>query len=495
MAFGFPAAYSQLTPLNNLPQKAFILNAITICKKLNWKIINIDENELIAISQNNKNTWYETISFSFDENTAIISSSSNGNQIYDRGRNKKNTEAFLDLYFEGAKNSSDFEIDEAVFFEQIKKENVLNKEKAAPQNITSFYSFFSIFTPSKGYWVTPILIYINLLVFLAMTFSGVHFFKPEFQNIIDWGGLYGSMIYEGEFWRLLTSCFVHFGFFHLILSCLALAYVGLLLEPYLKIWTFLATYFFCSIITSLSSLYWNKDLINAGASGAIFGLYGILLVTFLFKTFETKINLKLLIIIIVLISLNILYGLKYEIGTSTHIAGFTSGILFGFILSLIRKRKDYSMALISSLATVIIACLFINFKNSKVYIYQVMEYEKRMQEFTDMEKMALEAYSTPYGNSIEENKESVLYMIRDRGIYYWNENISLINELDKLYLPKEIHEQNEKLIEYCKLRISLYELACKKIVENTAQYNDQMLTLNFKIESILNQIKKAQSKS
>ena len=124
-----------------------------------------------------------------------------------------------------------------------------------------------------------------------------------------------------------------------------------------------------------------------------------------------------------------------------------------------------------------------------------MEYEKRMQEFNDMEKMALEAYSIPYGNSIEENRESILYMIKDRGIYYWNENITLVNELDKLYLPKEIHQQNEKLIEYCELRISLYELAYKKISENSPQYDEQMLALNFKIASTLNQIKKAQTKS
>ncbi|CAC9976747.1 rhomboid family intramembrane serine protease [Flavobacterium panici] len=495
MAFGFPAAFSQLTPLNNLPQKAFILNAVNICKKLNWRIIYIDENELNAVSQNNKNIWNETISFSFDENTAIITSSSNGNQIYDRGRNKKNTEIFLDLYFEELKNISDFEINETDFSEQIKNENVSNKEKTEPQNISAFYSFFSIFTPSKGYLITPVLIYINLAVFLVMTFSGVHFFKPEIQNIIDWGGNYGPMIYEGQFWRLLTSCFIHFGFFHLILNCIALAYAGLLLEPYLKIWTFLATYLFCGVIASLSSLYWNKDLVSAGASGAIFGMYGILLIVLLFKTFETKIKLKLLLNIAVLVGINILYSFKDGIDAAAHIGGFASGILFGLILSIIRKRKDYSMALISSLATIILAVLFINFKNSKVYIYQVMEYEKRMQEFNDMEKMALEAYSIPYGNSIEENRESILYMIKDRGIYYWNENITLVNELDKLYLPKEIHQQNEKIIEYCELRISLYELAYKKISENSPKYDEQMLALNFKIASTLNQIKKAQTKS
>lgn len=493
MAFGFPSSYSQLTPLNNLSQKAFILNAITICKKLNWNILSVDENELKAISQHNKKTWNETILFSFDENTAITTSTSNGNQIYDRGRNKKNIEAFLDLYFEELKNISDFELNDTAFFEQIKREqeNILLKEKPELQNITSFYSAFSILIPTKNYWVTPFLIYINLLVFLVMAFSGVNFLKPEPQSIIDWGGNYGPMIYEGEFWRLLSYSFIHYGFHFLILNCLALAYVGLLLEPYLKIWSFLSTYLFCAIIVSLSSLYWNKDFVSAGASGAIFGMYGILIVTLLFKTFETIITIKLIFSIALLLALNLFDG----VDNAGQIAGFATGILFGFVFAFIRKRRDYSMAFITSLASIIILFLYINFKKSNIYIYQVMEYEKRMIEFNDMEKMALEAYSMPYGYTLEENKESILYMIKDRGIYYWNENINLINELDKLYLPKEIHEQNEKLVDYCKLRISLYELAFKKIAENSSQYDEEMLTLNFKIASVLNEIKKAQEKS
>ncbi|MBF4491831.1 rhomboid family intramembrane serine protease [Flavobacterium sp. JLP] len=495
MAFGFPATFSQLTPLNNLSKTSFILSAIEICKKLNWIIITVDENELIAVSKSKKNTWNENISFSFDEDAVQITSSSNGNQIYDRGRNKKNTDAFLELYFEKLKDISNPTLDPNSLLEQIKIENEnISEEKEIKPTITVFYSFLSIFIPTKDYFITPILIYLNILYYFIMVFSGVHFFAPETQEIIDWGGNYGPLIFQNQWWRLLSACFIPVGFFHLVANCIALAYVGLLLEQYLKKWAFLMIYLFCGVIANLSSLYWNKDIVSADAFGAIFGMYGILAIAFIFKTLDFKINIKIIINIIFLLGLNIGLCLKDEIDGEVKIASFITGIIFGLALCISGKKRDHGLAFITSTATIIILFLFINFKNSQVYIYQVMEYEKRMQEFTNMEKMALEAYSIQYDYSYTENKESTLYLIKDRGIYYWNENITLITELDKLYLPKEIHDQNELLIEYCKLRISLYEMAYKKIVENSTIYDEKMLALNFKIASIVNQIKKAQNK-
>lgn len=164
MSFGLPASFSELIPLNNLSQSVFVLSTITICKKLNWILITVDENKIIAVSKNKKNTWNETISISFEEeSTAIITSSSNGNQFYDHGRNKKNTDAFLELYFENLKDITNLNSHQNTFHEQLKieKDN-LSKANEKEPSITSFYSFFSIFIPTKNYFITPILIYLNI---------------------------------------------------------------------------------------------------------------------------------------------------------------------------------------------------------------------------------------------------------------------------------------------------------------------------------------------
>ncbi|MCI9845033.1 rhomboid family intramembrane serine protease [Flavobacterium pectinovorum] len=495
MSFGFPASFSELIPLNNLSQSAFILSTITVCKKLNWILITVDEDKIIAVSKNKKNTWNETISIAFEEEgTAIITSSSNGNQFYDHGRNKKNTDAFLEHYFENLESITSLNSHQNTFHEQLKiEQNNTSEDKELL--INSFYSFFSIFIPTKGYFITPILIYLNIFYFFIMAFSRVRFFSPEIQEIIDWGGNYGPITSEDEWWRLISSCFVHIGLLHLITNCVALAYVGLLLERYLKKWGFLITYVLCGIAASLFSLYWDKDNISLGASGAVFGMYGILLTAIIFNLLEKKINPKLIIILIFLTALNLYYSFTDNINLFTHICGFVTGLIFGLILYIFNKKKKMGLLFVSSSATIFIIFFYIQFKASQVYIYQIIEYETRMQEFADMEKLALEAYNFEYGHSIWATKEDALYMIKDRGIYYWNENISLLTELDKLYLPKKIHNRNEDLIKYCNLNINLYELFYKRVDENSNDYDEKIKQINAEILDIIKKIENENKKS
>jgi rhomboid protease GluP len=484
MAFGFPSSFLHGLPLNNLTKNHFITTAIKISEKLNWQLIKISENELVLETINSLNTWNENIHITIEPEAAYLTSSSNGNQIYDRGRNKKNIEAFLELFYEIKDKIKNSECIENSFSEHINnlKNNTLHK-KEEPKKKTRFYSFFSLFIPTKDYFITPILINLNILIFMMMSVSGVNIFIPEIQDIIDWGGNYGPLTTENDWWRLLTACFIHIGIFHLFMNCIALAYAGLLLEPYLKKWGLMINYIFCGILASLASLYWNTNLVSAGASGAIFGLYGILIIYILFNKLDTKLNTNLLITIGSLIILNLLSGFEQGVDGAAHFGGLLSGILFGIILNLLDGQRKKALIAIYSISALLILTFSIICRNSKVYIYQTMEYENRMQDFIDMENMALEAYS------YRDSKEQTLYMIKDRGIYYWEENIKLIKELDKMYLPKKIHTNNENLIEYCRLRTELYELAYNKLNENTDKYNLKIDELNRKILKIMTIIK------
>ena len=100
MAFGLPSTSSQYIPLNNLSKLQLIFIAIEVIKKLKWDLTQIDENGLKAQSKNDLNTWNETIVITLDDHDPLITSFSNGNQLYDRGRNQKNIDTFLDLFYE-----------------------------------------------------------------------------------------------------------------------------------------------------------------------------------------------------------------------------------------------------------------------------------------------------------------------------------------------------------------------------------------------------------
>jgi rhomboid protease GluP len=489
MAFGLPASFYQYIPFNTLSKSEFKQISIQCCKKLNWSIIIINEDEIIAETNPTLATWNETIKIDYHLDDPLITSTSNGKQIYDRARNKRNTETFFDAFNEFRKTTNTVVVEgEEVDHRTVSSDYVFEINKEADKTITAFYSPFSIIIPVKNYFITPILLLINVFLFFTMFFSGVRFFSPKTQDIISWGGNYGTLTTNGEWWRLVSSYFIHIGFLHLAANCFALAYVGLFLESHLKRIGFLSLYLFCGLFASLTSLYWNENLVSAGASGAIFGMYGLLLVFLATKTVQKKLNSNTIFFIIFFVTINLLGSFKEGIDGAAHVGGFVSGILFGAVFVLLKKHQNKALLLISCITFILAPTIGFYCKQKKIYLYDILEYRSGMQEFIDMEKMALEAYTV----SSDENKADVLYMIKERGIYYWDENIILIKELDQLYLPKNIHDQNKELELYCTLRKKVYQLGYKKINENTSVYDSQIGSLNYKIEGLLKQIEKHQ---
>jgi rhomboid protease GluP len=122
--------------------------------------------------------------------------------------------------------------------------------------------------------VTISLAALNTLVFLrAVVGDGA---LSDAGTLVAWGGSFAPRTTNGEWWRLATTAFVHAGMLHLIVNVAALVQVGLLLERLVGHSTFAVVYFGAAVFASLVSLHTNPMLVNVGASGAIFGLYGLL---------------------------------------------------------------------------------------------------------------------------------------------------------------------------------------------------------------------------
>jgi membrane associated rhomboid family serine protease len=120
--------------------------------------------------------------------------------------------------------------------------------------------------------VMPALLAVNVLVFLMMGWGG-----GDHETLVSWGASFGPRTTNGEWWRLVSSMFVHSGILQLLLNCAALAQLGLTLERLVGHMTFGAVYFSAGILASLVSLSDFPMATSAGASGAVFGLYGLLL--------------------------------------------------------------------------------------------------------------------------------------------------------------------------------------------------------------------------
>ncbi|HEV7930262.1 MAG TPA: rhomboid family intramembrane serine protease [Nitrosospira sp.] len=132
---------------------------------------------------------------------------------------------------------------------------------------------------ARGVPVTRLLVVINLVVFAAMVAGGAGLWHSSNSVQLAWGANFGPATQDGEWWRLGTAMFLHFGVIHLGLNLWALWDGGQLVERMYGMARFVTIYFVSGLTGNLLSLVANKGLaISGGASGAIFGIYGALLV-------------------------------------------------------------------------------------------------------------------------------------------------------------------------------------------------------------------------
>ena len=135
----------------------------------------------------------------------------------------------------------------------------------------------ALFEATPVAFVTPALIAINVLVFIAMCIKGVPFVQPNAQQVLPWGANFGPLTTSGEWWRLVTACFLHFGILHLGVNMYILLQVGVFTERLFGNLRYLVLYLIAGIGGNIAGLFIHPYVVGAGASGAIFGVYGGLL--------------------------------------------------------------------------------------------------------------------------------------------------------------------------------------------------------------------------
>jgi rhomboid protease GluP len=182
--------------------------------------------------------------------------------------------------------------------------------------------------------VTNVLIGLNALVFLFMVLRGASFLLPSPQQAIAFGADYGPLTLNGQWWRLITSMFVHFGVIHIGLNMWCLWNLGRAAEQLMGRASYLLAYFVSGIFSSITSVYWHPMAASAGASGAIFGMAGVLVsYVYLKKTpSHLKINSKMLGSLGTFIAYNLAFGALPGISNAAHIGGLVMGLGVGAAL-------------------------------------------------------------------------------------------------------------------------------------------------------------------
>lgn len=212
-------------------------------------------------------------------------------------------------------------------------------ESGKPSNDNEVKEFIDFLKPKEGYFITPIIIYLNILIFMIMVFAGFGFISFKGQDLLAWGANFRPSTTNGEWWRLLTSTFLHGGLMHLIANMYGLLFVGIYLEPLLGRTKYLTAYLLTGILASCASLWWYDATVSVGASGAIFGLYGLFLALLLTKIFPPDFGKAFLTSTLIFIGYNLLMGLTGGIDNAAHIGGLLSGFVVGLILYPTLKKQ------------------------------------------------------------------------------------------------------------------------------------------------------------
>ncbi|AHM63195.1 hypothetical protein D770_24750 [Flammeovirgaceae bacterium 311] len=196
--------------------------------------------------------------------------------------------------------------------------------------------------PRDGHFATSIILDLNILVFLVMVFSGIHIISPNGSELLEWGANRRSETIGGDWWRLVSSMFLHGGIMHLFLNVYGLVIAAIFVEPIFGRINYFIIYFASGICGSLASIYWYENTVSVGASGAIFGLYGAIL-GLLLTNAVPKDGKKLIFMLMgPYVGINLLFGLTGGIDNAAHIGGLVSGALLALILYLTKNTDNSS---------------------------------------------------------------------------------------------------------------------------------------------------------
>jgi rhomboid protease GluP len=306
-------------------------------------------------------------------------------------------------------------------------------------------------------WVTYGLIAVNVAVFLAMVSRGVGFFDPTGDSVIPWGGNYGPKTLNGQEWRLLSSMFIHFGIIH----------IGPLVERLLGNFAFAVAYLLAGLFGSLLSVTVHPQIVSAGASGAIFGMYGVLFGFLLMQrgVIPKPVLVSLTKNALIFVGYNVFYASTTQgIDMSAHMGGLGSGLVLGAVLSrrLVRGAGMFRAAIVLVVGLGLAQAL----ANK---IPKPVDVDAVLAQSDKVESAAADKYNDSI-NAWNANKltdQQMLGVIQDQILPPYSADIDRLNRLkgnEKIDEPKL-----EALIAYRLKRREQYEAQAAAIVSKKAE--------------------------
>jgi rhomboid protease GluP len=324
---------------------------------LGWTPKYAGPNAIVGYTPRNWNKHGDEIVVEANDEMMSVTSSQVHNESFDMtGKNKKHIKEFMATFEKVRSSIPKPAWAEAI--EQLRAQTVqtVREETKQGQEIDRVMKL-----SGSNLYMTYSIMAINVIVFILMAIDGAEIFAVTNGLVhIKWGSNVTALTLSGDWWRLITSTFIHFGIIHLAMNMYALYTAGVYLEPMLGKTKYVTAYLCTGIIAGIVSLWWHKEGVNgAGASGAIFGLYGVFLALLFTNLIPKQVRSALLQSIGIFVVFNIVYGMRSGIDNAAHIGGLLSGIIIGFVFYLLLKKEEEgsksTFALLAIIAVVVLS--------------------------------------------------------------------------------------------------------------------------------------------
>jgi len=230
------------------------------------------------------------------------------------------------------------------------------------------------------------LVGINILIYIAMGIVGGGLFSdPSGQQLIRSGANYGPLTFGGEWWRLLSYCFLHGGFLHIAFNMWCLWDLGALCESLYGTWTFGAIYFTSAVAGGLASTGLHPERMSVGASGAIFGLAGALIAGLYLGEFSLPrpvIQMQLRSIVF-FVGYNIIIGaVAGPTDNLCHLGGLLAGLFCGALIARFAPSENDTLSRLAiiAIAAVALTTITVKLERSRGYVIHVQNANQLLRE-------------------------------------------------------------------------------------------------------------------
>ena len=330
--------------------------------------------------------------------------------------------------------------------------------------------------------VTNALIGINVAVFVAMgLFAGAGWLTAgDLTPFIHYGANNAAATTDGQWWRLLTSMFLHYGLLHLALNMWALYQAGYVLERFQGRALYLLTYMASGIGGGFLSMLWHGDKMwSAGASGAIFGVYGALLGYMLRerRAFPQAVIARMIRSTVMFAGYNLVYGaVRTGIDNGAHVGGLAAGLALGWLTAPPRdaasRARDGARRIALGLGFVALM-IVAGVATAPRFDYSVQEelaWNRVIKDLGDREHSIIEKQNTALRTweQTHGGAEALTAVISGQAVPFYTDLDSKLAAID-LKPGGGIDRQRRMLREFTRLRLEGYRHLLAAVAFNSAQ--------------------------